>query len=146
MAQQESSAQGRIVVGVDGSEPSVRALRWAVRQAQLTGAAVEAVIAWDFPQYYGYGWTPDAEEFDPQKIARTTLAETVEKAFPGEPPVTVVKQVAQGGAAKLLIEASQGAELLVVGSRGHDGFAGALLGSVAQHCISHAASPTVVVR
>jgi nucleotide-binding universal stress UspA family protein len=143
---EQSSAQDRIVVGVDGSAPSVEALRWAVRQAELTHAAVEAVIAWEYPQFYGYGWAPDNEEFDPEAIARTTLAETIGKAFDGAPPVEIGQRVGQGGAAKTLIDASEGASLLVVGNRGHGGFAGALLGSVAQHCISHATCPTVVIR
>jgi nucleotide-binding universal stress UspA family protein len=63
-----------------------------------------------------------------------------------EPPVTVRATVAEGHPADVLVRAARGADLLVVGSRGHGGFAGSLLGSVSQYCVHHAACPVLVVR
>ncbi|BCB83042.1 universal stress protein [Phytohabitans suffuscus] len=135
---------GRIVVGVDGSEASKDALRWAVRQAQLTGASVDAVIAWEFPAYY-YGWAP-AEALDLSAVTREALRTAVDEALGEERTVAVRELVVEGNPARVLIDAVKDASLLVVGSRGHGGFAGALLGSVSQHCAQHATCPVVVVR
>ncbi|MFJ6381181.1 universal stress protein [Kitasatospora sp. NPDC092039] len=139
----------RIVVGVDGSESSGRALRWAVRQAELTGSALVAVIAWEYPTYHGArGWFPPAgtDEAALESRARQEVARAVERAVGEDPPVEVRTEARYGTPAGALVEASRGAELLVVGSRGLGGFAGMLLGSVAQHCTRHATVPVVVVR
>ena len=61
-------------------------------------------------------------------------------------PVKVSSTVREGNPAKILLEAADGADLLVVGSRGHGGFAEALLGSVSQHCVHHAPCPVVIIR
>ncbi|WP_316528816.1 universal stress protein [Kitasatospora brasiliensis] len=140
---------GRIVVGVDGSDSSQRALRWAVRQAELTHGVVVAVIAWEYPTYHGArGWFPPAstDEAVLEGRARQEVARAVEQALGGTPPVEVRTEVRYGTPAGALVEASRGAELLVVGSRGLGGFSGMLLGSVAQHCTRHATVPVVVVR
>ncbi|MFE4971662.1 universal stress protein [Kitasatospora sp. NPDC056651] len=144
-----SEGRGRIVVGVDGSESSERALRWAVRQAELTGSAVVAVIAWEYPTYHGArGWFPPAatDEAVLEGRARQEVARAVEQAVGATPPVEVRTEVRYGTPAGALVEAARGAELLVVGSRGLGGFSGMLLGSVAQHCTRHATVPVVVVR
>ena len=135
----------RIVVGVDGFESSKAALRWAIRQAKLTGAEVEAVTAWSYPS--GYGWAPFSEgavdfEGDAGKILVEALAEVSGIA----PDVVVEPLVVHGHAADVLVRAAEGADLLVVGSRGHGGFAGMLLGSVSQHCVQHARCPVLVLR
>lgn len=140
---------GRIVVGVDGSDSSKQALRWAVRQAEATGGVVEAVTAWDFPQFHGaLGWLPPSsgDEAALQARARKELDEAVEEAVGSQPPVEVRSEVRYGTPASVLLNASHGASLLVVGSRGLGGFAGLLLGSVAQHCTQHASCPVLVVR
>jgi nucleotide-binding universal stress UspA family protein len=140
---------GRIVVGVDGSEPSARALRWALRQAELTGGVVEAVAAWEYPQYYTWGGMPSLgpdEVGTFEEAARRALEETVRKTAGPEPGARIRTRVAHGQAARALLDAAEGAALLVLGSRGHGGFAGALLGSVGQHCIQHAHCPVVVIR
>ena len=132
--------QRRIVAGVDGSPWSKAALAWAVRQAELTGAVVEAVTAWELPATSG---------LDPQlyldypAAAAKMLTDAIAEAG-GQ--ATVHPRVKPGHAADVLVEASAGAELLVVGSRGHGGFVGALLGSVSLHCLHHAQCPVVVVR
>ena len=137
----------RIVVGVDGSAPSKCALRWAARQAALVGAVVQAVVAWEFPAFYSWEGGPmPPDEFE--ESARKSLDETVDEIEQddGLPPVTIERQLTHGHAAQALLDASEGAELLVVGSRGHGSFYGALLGSVSQRCAAHAACPVVIVR
>jgi nucleotide-binding universal stress UspA family protein len=141
--------QDRIVVGVDGSEPSKQALRWAVRQAGLTGAVVEAVNAWDLPQYHGaLGWLPptSGDQAAVEERARKELREAVKEAVGANPGVEVRAEVLYGTGAAVLLDAARGASLLVVGSRGRGGFARLLLGSVAQHCTQFAECPVVVVR
>jgi nucleotide-binding universal stress UspA family protein len=123
----------RIVVGVDGSPSSRSALAWAVRQAGLTGGTVDAVIAWQIPAAAtGYGWTIPLPDTGFDEIAKQTLAETISAVVgPGDDhQVRVRPLVVQGIPAQVLIDASAHADLLVVGSRGHGGFAEALLGSV----------------
>ena len=138
-------ADKRIVVGVDGSPSSMKALRWAIRQAKLTGAEVEAVTAWSYPA--GYRWAPFSEgavdfEGDAGKILVEALAEVSGIA----PDVVVEPLVVHGHAADVLVRAAEGADLLVVGSRGHGGFAGMLLGSVST-AVAHAARiPVIVAR
>ncbi len=129
-----------IVVGVDGSQCSLEALRWAARQAELTGAELHAVMAWSLPEIYSY--TPR----DFQGDARKALEDAIERALGQEPRVQVTAQVVEGHAARTLIDASGDAQLLVVGCRGHGGFAGMLLGSVSEHCVGHAECSVVVVR
>jgi nucleotide-binding universal stress UspA family protein len=133
---------------VDGSEQSRRALRWAVRQAEATGATVRAVIAWE-PPFSGWGADiPADEERAVGDIAEKVLAESVEKAVGPGSPVEIRTVAAEGTAAQVLLTAagSEDVVLLVVGSRGIGGFAGALLGSVGQHCAQHAPCPVVIVR
>ncbi|MFJ7231611.1 universal stress protein [Streptomyces tendae] len=140
---------GRIVVGVDGSDSSKQAVRWAVRQAEITRAAVDAVTAWEFPQFHGaLGWLPpsSSDEAALEARARQELTQTVDEAVGSRPPAEVRAEVHYGTPAGVLLKAAQGASLLVVGSRGRGGFAGLLLGSVAQHCVQHAPCPVLVVR
>jgi nucleotide-binding universal stress UspA family protein len=148
--QPSGGSKPRIVVGVDGSASSEQALRWALRQAKLTGATIEAVIAWHFPFISGgYTWPPtgimvSAPDF--RKVAERVLADTVSRATSGDLPSPVTQEVLEGDAAAVLIRESAGADLLVVGSRGHGGLAEAMLGSVGQHCVHHAPCPVVIVR
>lgn len=135
----------RIVVGVDGSDPSLRALDWAARQAELTGVALEVIMTWELPNTYG--WSPQIpNNWDPQADIVKSLDEIIGRLRQTHPAVEPQARVIQGHPAPVLIEASRGAELLVVGSRGHGEFAGMLLGSVGEHCATHAHCPVVVVR
>ena len=140
----------RIVAGVDGSPSSMSALRWAVRQAGLTGAAVDAVIAWHYPVGAGggYGVAPmvTAGAFDFEENAEKVLADAISAAVDPASGVPVRTRAVEGDAAQVLIDASNGADLLVVGNRGHGGLTEALLGSVSQHCVHHAHCPVVVIR
>jgi nucleotide-binding universal stress UspA family protein len=149
MIDQESVQDRRIVVGVDNSAGSAEALRWAIAHARLTGAAVEAVTAWQVPPMYAhaYGWTPTGiDDAGIIRYAEKSLAETVARVQ-GEDdhPVPVTTRVLEGAAAQVLLDAGKGAELMVLGSRGHGAFPGMLLGSVSQHCVQHATCPTVVI-
>jgi nucleotide-binding universal stress UspA family protein len=83
---------------------------------------------------------------DLRNNAERMLADTVSRATPGSWPAPVTQEVLEGDAAAVLIRESAGADLLVVGSRGHGGLAEAMLGSVGQHCVHHAACPVVIVR
>jgi nucleotide-binding universal stress UspA family protein len=132
-------------VGVDGSPPSVRALQWAFEQAEVTGAVVDAVVAWDIPRTYGFGPTV-LEGEDLAGAARESLATAVQRVSAGHPGVVVQQSVLRGHPAAVLIGEAKDADLLVVGSRGYGGFVGALLGSVSQHCVHHATGPVVVVH
>jgi nucleotide-binding universal stress UspA family protein len=137
---------GRIVVGVDGSDSSRDALRWAKAQADATGAELVAVTAWSYPTA-SYptmaGYVPLGSPVDLEAESRTEL-ETVVKETLGEVPVRLL--VIEGHPAKALLDAAHGATLVVVGCRGHGGFVGSLLGSVSQHVVAHAPCPVVVIR
>jgi nucleotide-binding universal stress UspA family protein len=138
---------GRIVVGVDGSDSSRAALAWAVRQAALTGAQVDAVHAWHVPSYgYGYGYATVLPVIDLQKVARQVLDEAIAEVADLAPDVEIRPVIVEDNPAQALLDNAKDAGLLVVGSRGHGGFAAALLGSVGQHCVHHANCPVVVIR
>jgi nucleotide-binding universal stress UspA family protein len=141
-----TTSANRVVVGVDGSESSVKALHWALDEARRRGAALTAVHVWT-PPFIGPDLVPsaayDTDENDRRgrEVLESALAaaDTSGLAAPVEPVVV------SGGASTALVDAADGADLLVVGSRGHGGFAGLLLGSVSHHAVHHAACPVVVV-
>jgi nucleotide-binding universal stress UspA family protein len=133
----------RIVVGVDGSPSSLDALEWAVSQGSLTGAVVEAVTAWHFPA--AYGGYPIAAESDWHANAQIIQDLAVKEAL-GDEATALVRRVAQGHPVRVLLDAAAGADMLVVGSRGHGGFTGMLLGSVSEHVVAHAPCAVVVVK
>ena len=132
----------RILVGVDGSEPSGLALQWGAFLAAPLGATVDAIIAWQLP--VTYGWT--APQWDPRTEMAEILNESVHSLFGERPPVPIHTHVREGGAARVLVEASRDAHILIVGSRGHGGFVGLLLGSVSASVAEHAACPVLVVH
>jgi nucleotide-binding universal stress UspA family protein len=131
----------KIVVGIDGSASSIDAFRWAVRQAQLTGSVVEAVMAWQ-----DLGGVVPAGAADVEAESRRALDGAIEGAFAGAPPVHVIRVVEEGAPAPTLVRRSKDAALLVVGSRGHGAFVGMLIGSVSEYCITHAHCSVVVLR
>jgi nucleotide-binding universal stress UspA family protein len=138
----------RIVVGIDGSDQSKEALRWALDEARLRDASVDVVYAWTMPVYVGYGAAAGAV-IDPAEIrqaAREKIDTVVEEVVGGKRDVQIERKAVEGLAAAALVEEAEGADLLVVGSRGHGGFAGLLLGSVSQQCSHHAPCPVVIVR
>lgn len=139
-----------IVVGVDHSPGARAALRFAEEEARFRGATIHAVHAWQYG-YVGYvgleGSVPsvgaDIEQL--RTAAEAALEASVREALP-DTEVEIKLQAIQGTPAGVLVEESRDADLLVVGSRGHGGFVGLLLGSVSQQCAHHAACPVVVVH
>lgn len=138
----------RIVVGVDGSDSSVAALRWAVEEARLRDAALEVVHAWEYPGVADVAaiaaYTISPAELE--RGAREVLDAAIAAVGPMPTGVVVTPVVVHGSVASALVDASKGAEMLVVGTRGRGGFAGLLLGSVSQQCVHHARCPVVVIR
>jgi nucleotide-binding universal stress UspA family protein len=137
-----------IVVGVDGSESSLEALRWAIEEARIRHSPIRVVYAWFMPRDGSYGFVP-AEVFDRERLqqeAGDDLDGWVAQLAPESVDVQVERHVVEGHGAHALIEAAEGAELLVVGSRGRGGFKGLLLGSVSQQCAHHAPCPVVILR
>jgi nucleotide-binding universal stress UspA family protein len=136
-----------IVVGVDGSEGSRRALRWAAEEAGLRQASLLVVTVWQYPVFTtipAFGVMPPSEEMSREAEAglRALLGE---ENLVGRDDLTVLESIMQGPAAPALLDAAADADLLVLGSRGHGGFKGLLLGSVSQACVAHAPCPVVIV-
>lgn len=134
----------RIVVGVDGSDGSAKALDWAIAEAVRSPASLELVTAWMFPMALGYVFakTPDEVRQQVQQIADTSVSHVV--AIAADVSVRSILREAEAGPA--LVDLSTGADLLVVGSRGHGGLREVLLGSVGTYCSRHSHCPTVIVR
>ena len=135
-------APGRIVVGVDGSTNSLDALAWAVGQAALTGAGVQAVIAWDYPTLSGVD--PDDAHVDWRTKARESINARLARVM-GTDSVNVSLEVIAGHPAEVLLDASVGAELLVVGKRSHGGFPEGPSNSLRKSLITHATCPVLVM-
>jgi nucleotide-binding universal stress UspA family protein len=134
----------KIVVGVDGSEASVEALQLAQRFAVPLGAEIEAVACWEYPNMYDSYVAVGIGGF--KERAEELLQKAVTIAFGAERPRNVRTRLVEGFARSVLVHASKEADLLVVGRRGHGGFAGLLLGSVSSACVAHAHCPVLVVR
>lgn len=130
----------RIIVGVDGSDASIAALRVARAMAEPMSATVEAWACWDVPAGYGVYLAVGIEGF--KFAAHQVLQQALEEAF-GELPSFVQPRLVRGRPGPLLIDASRNASLLIVGRRGHGSF---VLGSVSSACVSHAHCPVLVVH
>ena len=147
-----TNAGGTIVVGVDGSDPSRKAVHWALNEAAVRGAKLVAVHAWayypslpsdsldpmlmtpDFNETLGR----DADRFVQQEVERL-------RAEAGAEDVEIEARAVEGPAASVLVEVAKDAQMLVLGTRGHGGFSGLLLGSVSQQVSHHAPCPLVLV-
>ncbi len=137
-----------IVVGVDGSPPSRKALTWAAAEAADHGADLVVLTAWEptlLPPM-GSGGVPPSPVPDPGQRATEDLLTVVKEELGEDPPVLVQPRVKQGNPAQVLIEQSSDADLLVVGTRGRGGFRDLLLGSVSLHVAAHAKCSVAVVR
>jgi nucleotide-binding universal stress UspA family protein len=135
-----------IVVGVDGSETSRDAVRWALSQAALTGAELRAVSSWRWPNYLTR-LPPGANlAEETAQVLDEVLAGVLAEYPAAAATVTVTKHVVEGPAGPALLTQSHGATLLVVGARGRAAFPGMLLGSVAEYCVREGTCPVVVVR
>ncbi len=137
-----------IVVGVDGSPGSRKALSWAAVEAADHGADLVVLNVWEHTLLPPAGSVSVSERYvpDPSQATAEALLQIIKEELGPEPPVLVQPRVKQGRPAKVLIEDSADADLLVVGPRGHGGFAGLVLGSVSQHVAAYAKCPVTVVR
>jgi nucleotide-binding universal stress UspA family protein len=138
-----AAGTGRIVAGVDGSDSSKAALRWAIQQAKLTGASVDAVMAWSYSTAYA---PMTGSDVDIEGGTRKALTEIIKDVAGSQPEVPVRQLVGEGHAAEVLLREARDADLLVVGSRGRGGFASAIVGSVSLQCVLHAHCPVLVLR
>ena len=129
--------QYRIVVGFDGSDGAKRALTWAAAEARAHGGTLRAVYAWR-PGEFG-------SEEEQVAIAQKRLDEGIAEVLGANPGVSIETVSEPGHGAKVLLDNAGDAQMLVVGSRGHGGFTGLLLGSVGQHVATHAETPVVVI-
>jgi nucleotide-binding universal stress UspA family protein len=145
MTSTEPESTHRIVVGIDGSSTSIAALEWAAKQAEFTGATLEVMMTWEWPP--SFGWSlPVPSDYDPGRDGAKVLDEVLESVTKMHPGIAIKPTITEGHPAPLLVRASKGADLLVVGSRGHGEFAGMLLGSVSEHCVTNAHCPVLVLR
>jgi nucleotide-binding universal stress UspA family protein len=137
-----------IVVGVDGSPGSRKALNWAAAEAADHGADLVVVNVWEHTLLPPAGSVSVSEHYvpDPSQSTAEDLLRIIKEELGAKPPVPVRPHVKQGRPAKVLIEDSANADLLVVGNRGHGGFAGLVLGSVSQHVAAYAKCPVTVVH
>ncbi len=148
-AAQDLAEPGGVVVGLDGSEQSKDALLWALRQAALTRVSVRAVTCWEWPPSLGVAGYID---IDLAGASREVAQKAVDEVLAGLPDgapeasVTIGLVVLEGYPGRALVTAAEGAELLVVGSRGRGALGRMLLGSVGLHIASHAPCPVVIVR
>jgi nucleotide-binding universal stress UspA family protein len=138
-----------IVVGVDGSEQSRRALRFAAAEAELRGTDLHVIHAWQYPTPIATfeGVIPASLNID-FGVEAEHATETIVKETLGDQDLEIAVRTStvRGPAAHALVEASGDADLVVVGSRGHGRFTGLLLGSVSQQVAQHSACPVVIVR
>lgn len=147
----QAHTDGGVVVGVDGSQPSLTALRWAAREAARRGVGLTAAIAYATPAAYvaaarGLN-THDLDQYRAQarEVAVDRLAAAVANAsLPSD--VHVEQVVAAGSPAGVLVRLAHANQLLVTGPRGRGAVTQAVLGSVSDQCLRHSASPVAVVR
>jgi nucleotide-binding universal stress UspA family protein len=136
----------KILVGIDGSKESLAAVRWAVEEGTHRGSDVEILHVWHFV-YMGdpMGISAVASMGDVEQSAQLVIDEALAEIGPAGDAVHLTGRAVEGAAAKVLLEEAANADLLVVGRRGHGGFMGLLLGSVAQQLAHHAPCPLVIV-
>lgn len=137
----------RIIIGIDGSTTATNALHWAATEARLRHAELEVVHAWHMPYAdgyaYGLGGAYDPTPFE--EGARQTLDDAIDGIDVADLGQPVRRTLVNGGAAEAILTAAKAADLVVVGTRGHGGFVGLLLGSVSHQVAHHATCPVVLV-
>ena len=142
-----TGSQGWIVVGVDGSEPSQAALRWAATEAHRRGVGLQVVTCWTYPMLPWGPYQPPLSSQDFEAEARQVAETEIETVLgPDRQTLDIEVAVLDGAASLRLLEFDRAADMIVVGSRGRGGFSGLLLGSVSQHLAEHARCPVVIVR
>jgi nucleotide-binding universal stress UspA family protein len=145
MDEAKPSARPRVVVGIDGSKASLRALEFAAEEAKLRGATLQVILAFLAPNTAGAPLPPEFYD-ELEEGSRDELDAAIERVPEIKELSAVVRTVVAETPTMALLAASHDATLLVVGSRGHGGFSSLLLGSVSHQCVLHAACPVVVVR
>ena len=144
-AQEEDAANKPfIVVGVDGSEASVEALRWAVRHARTTHARLEVIGAWETP--WAMMVAPTKTDEDYFREARARLEPAIARGLEGSEDVQSTVRIVEWYPGPALVQAAAGADLLVVGSHRYGVMEGVHLGSVASYCAHHASCPVLIHR
>lgn len=136
---------GRIVAGIDGSPEARNAFEWAMQEAELRGAEIEAVHAYSAPWDYWAAPVPPVPITEVEEAQEKLVKQEIADASERHPNVRITQHIVNEIPARALIDRAKGASLLVVGSRGRGGFTGLLLGSVSQQVIHHAPCPVVVV-
>ena len=138
----------RVRDGAAGSPGSRKALTWAAVEAADHGADLVVINVWEHTLLPPAGSVSVSEHYvpDPSQATAEELLQVIKEELGEDPPVLVRPHVKQGRPAKVLMEESANADLLVVGERGHGGFAGLVLGSVSQHVAAYAKCPVTVVR
>ena len=135
-----------IVVGVDGSAHSIAALRYALREARAHDATVRAVTVWHIPSLaYGAPVAPSTLADDAREGAQSTQEDVLAAVADEIDGVTVQRLVSEGDPGHVLAAESEGAQQLVVGSRGHGNIGELILGSVSHYCCRHARCPVTVI-
>ncbi len=140
--------RGTWIVGLDGSDCAANALEWALVNVAERGSAISLVSAWQTPVVGAYPMSsPAVMPFDENELHDAAAHDIAEVAtrVGGDVAVPVTATVGHGGPAQVLLEASESASMLVIGSRGRGGFARLLLGSTSTQCATHASVPTIVV-
>ncbi len=140
----ETGPARRIVVGYDGSASSLRALDWAMEEAQERSAVLDVVTAWTFPMALGYSFVHTVHEVE--QTARAWVDTALSRIAERAPDVVSRGEEVDDAPGPALVHAAQGADMLVVGCRGLGGFETLLLGSVSDYCAKHASCTVVVVR
>ena len=137
----------RIVVGVDGSKGSEEALRFALAEARLRGASLRLVAAWATPTtaYAGMGYVPTFDLREVEAEAAELKLQAAVAVLGDDPGVAIETVAVEGHPADMLLAQAVGADLLVVGTRGHGGFASLLLGSISHQVAQHAPCPVALV-
>jgi nucleotide-binding universal stress UspA family protein len=139
----------RILVGIDGSEYSPAALRLAGRLSSALAAPLHVVTCLGFSDFYLPEHLPPGGDLDTkaelEAIARRNMEQAIDRAFGQDRPEHLTAEVKVGSPAKVLVEESRNAQMLVLGRRGHGGLMGQLMGSVSAACSAHAHCPVLVV-
>ena len=147
-----SGTSGSVVVGVDGSAGARSGLRWAAAEARLRKTRLRVIHAWRFsyPGAAGYGYLgetlPDGGLSKLHRASEDMVEQAIANLATEAEGIAIEREVVEGTAADVLLGAVTENDLLVVGSRGHGGFVGLLLGSVSQQCAHHARCPVVIVH
>ena len=139
-------SQPLIVVGVDGSAESKHALLWAAEHAARTGGSLRLVYAWEPPGVAGLHLPPMLDWEPLEEQAHAFPGKFADEVLGPEPEVHVTTRTVRGRPAQVLVDASEHADLLVIGPRGLGGLRGMVLGSTGHHCAAHSRCPVVIVH